>query len=525
MIACVSPADSNHDETLNTIRYAERAQKIKNKPVINIDPNAAEIMRLRTESESLQNGYRDIVVKFLAESDEHAVAEINTTWSERLSLLNIELNELDRIRNKTADGVTDEAVIDEAMDEDEDDVVFSARQRKLDEEIQSVQIQIRDKEALIERAASDSSYVEQDAKLTEMEQRIEDLENEKSNLEQQLRSLRNTAMCNRKRDFETAKLKQSLEQKISIYRRKLEQEFLKTEIEMAFDAEEAKRHCDRLIEQRKELAQECTSLKLQYNDLLNGSEGGGSPPYKKVAKEGGNSNEQRNKDDLRADVENSLMLLKHEIDIRNNEIRELRMKASAFECESHESDRFAAADLASARYLLMELFAMVIEAKTNLSDLRAENEELKQKDEQLPQTSSFSNTNVIPRQVYDIEMNMCYDIMLCCLSDGQLTEQMHSFLSKKKSSDEKALQVLEAFDRMTGDVSHLFEVFFIALFMEQNGPRFFPAARDGLLSQVATESSRECVPECVPTGFHELSANTVLTGSFSTLIWKLAFLT
>lgn len=39
MIACLSPAMSNFDETLNTLKYASRARKIKNKPVINRDPN------------------------------------------------------------------------------------------------------------------------------------------------------------------------------------------------------------------------------------------------------------------------------------------------------------------------------------------------------------------------------------------------------------------------------------------------------------------------------------------------------
>lgn len=47
MIACVSPADSNVEETVSTLRYADRARKIKNKPVVNRDPQAAEILRLR----------------------------------------------------------------------------------------------------------------------------------------------------------------------------------------------------------------------------------------------------------------------------------------------------------------------------------------------------------------------------------------------------------------------------------------------------------------------------------------------
>jgi kinesin family protein 4/21/27 len=54
MIACVSPADSNLEETLNTLRYADRARKIKNKPVINIDPQTTELNHLRQQVQQLQ---------------------------------------------------------------------------------------------------------------------------------------------------------------------------------------------------------------------------------------------------------------------------------------------------------------------------------------------------------------------------------------------------------------------------------------------------------------------------------------
>lgn len=54
MIACVSPADYNSDETIGTLRYADRARKIKNKPVINEDPKTAEINRLKAEIQSLR---------------------------------------------------------------------------------------------------------------------------------------------------------------------------------------------------------------------------------------------------------------------------------------------------------------------------------------------------------------------------------------------------------------------------------------------------------------------------------------
>ncbi|XP_038063245.1 chromosome-associated kinesin KIF4A-like [Patiria miniata] len=54
MLACVSPADSNMEETLNTLRYADRARQIKNKPIVNRDPQSAELTRLKQQVQQLQ---------------------------------------------------------------------------------------------------------------------------------------------------------------------------------------------------------------------------------------------------------------------------------------------------------------------------------------------------------------------------------------------------------------------------------------------------------------------------------------
>ncbi|CAN1825911.1 Kinesin-like protein KIN-4C [Linum perenne] len=54
MIACVSPADTNAEETLNTLKYANRARNIQNKAVINRDPNAVQLQRMRSQIEQLQ---------------------------------------------------------------------------------------------------------------------------------------------------------------------------------------------------------------------------------------------------------------------------------------------------------------------------------------------------------------------------------------------------------------------------------------------------------------------------------------
>lgn len=63
MISNIGPADYNYDETMNTLRYANRAKNIKNKPKINEDPKDAllreyqdEITKLKEQLAMLNQG-------------------------------------------------------------------------------------------------------------------------------------------------------------------------------------------------------------------------------------------------------------------------------------------------------------------------------------------------------------------------------------------------------------------------------------------------------------------------------------
>lgn len=49
MVACVSPSAVNVNETLNTLRYASRAKKIQNRPVVQMDPREELIANLKRE--------------------------------------------------------------------------------------------------------------------------------------------------------------------------------------------------------------------------------------------------------------------------------------------------------------------------------------------------------------------------------------------------------------------------------------------------------------------------------------------
>ena len=53
MVCTISPAGDNYEETLSSLRYADRAKRIVNHAVVNEDPNARIIRELRLEVETL----------------------------------------------------------------------------------------------------------------------------------------------------------------------------------------------------------------------------------------------------------------------------------------------------------------------------------------------------------------------------------------------------------------------------------------------------------------------------------------
>lgn len=83
MVANISPADYNYDETLSTLRYANRAKNIKNKPIVNEDPKDAklrefheEIMKLREQLVSQQSNQ---VSKSIIEEKDQMNRELEDT--------------------------------------------------------------------------------------------------------------------------------------------------------------------------------------------------------------------------------------------------------------------------------------------------------------------------------------------------------------------------------------------------------------------------------------------------------------
>lgn len=53
MIAALSPADINYSETLSTLRYADRAKRIKTKAIVNENPVDKLIRELKVQKKEL----------------------------------------------------------------------------------------------------------------------------------------------------------------------------------------------------------------------------------------------------------------------------------------------------------------------------------------------------------------------------------------------------------------------------------------------------------------------------------------
>uniref|UniRef100_A0A8B9Q9H3 Kinesin family member 21A n=1 Tax=Apteryx owenii TaxID=8824 RepID=A0A8B9Q9H3_APTOW len=136
MIACVSPSDRDFMETLNTLKYANRARNIKNKVMVNQDRASQQINALRSEITRLQmelmeykTGKRII--------DEEGVESINDMFHEN-AMLQTENNNL-RVRIKAMQETVDalRARITQLMS-DQANQVLLARAGEGNEEISNM---------------------------------------------------------------------------------------------------------------------------------------------------------------------------------------------------------------------------------------------------------------------------------------------------------------------------------------------------------------------------------------------------
>lgn len=110
MVANVGPASYNYDETLTTVRYANRAKNIKNKPIINEDPKDAllrefqeELLRLKSALEKRKKKGSKKHRKSQQEGDsegESDEGEENTAGSLKMEQEKLEAEKQSILQNK-----------------------------------------------------------------------------------------------------------------------------------------------------------------------------------------------------------------------------------------------------------------------------------------------------------------------------------------------------------------------------------------------------------------------------------------
>ncbi|KAJ2729575.1 hypothetical protein H4R23_003459, partial [Coemansia sp. Cherry 401B] len=92
MLACISPSSRNSSESLNTIRYANRARNIRNKVAVNFDKNSSaelsmlktEVARLRGELSKLKLQRRQSSIGLDAEGEVERLQRRNADLGQRL---------------------------------------------------------------------------------------------------------------------------------------------------------------------------------------------------------------------------------------------------------------------------------------------------------------------------------------------------------------------------------------------------------------------------------------------------------
>lgn len=95
MVATISPSADNYEETLSTLRYADRAKRIVNHAVVNEDPNARIIRELRQEVEALKEMLKHATGSLVGDTQrvdihqklsesEKLYKEVSQTWEEKL---------------------------------------------------------------------------------------------------------------------------------------------------------------------------------------------------------------------------------------------------------------------------------------------------------------------------------------------------------------------------------------------------------------------------------------------------------
>ena len=210
MIANLGPADYNFDETMSTLRYANRAKNIKNKPTINEDPKDAmlrefqeEIARLKAQlgdGGELTGGVpgsrpgrrrQEFIEKTVSQVSDARLKRIRDEMRQQMEenmRQNLEAEEAEKAQAKVqreAQEQMDQLISEKARTEDERaelEAQFKRQQEEMDAKFQDLQREREEQKALEDSLAAmqakvmrgGTNLLDQEERLREEQRRQED---------------------------------------------------------------------------------------------------------------------------------------------------------------------------------------------------------------------------------------------------------------------------------------------------------------------------------------------------------------
>ncbi|KAI9204425.1 P-loop containing nucleoside triphosphate hydrolase protein [Polychytrium aggregatum] len=197
MLATLSPASYNYDESLSTLRYANRAKNIKNKPKVNEDPKDAmlrefqeEIKRLKAQLEATENGEMgDPVIQEIEEIEEEMQAMVEAEKQSILKSKDLEEAERNRLLDEA------EKRAQELETERNQRSQLSAKLAQLEQKLLVGGVNIIDKnEEQKQLLAKQASELEEQArKERELQRELEEHEETNLQIEEEYASLQEEA--------------------------------------------------------------------------------------------------------------------------------------------------------------------------------------------------------------------------------------------------------------------------------------------------------------------------------------------
>ncbi|KAI9104976.1 P-loop containing nucleoside triphosphate hydrolase protein [Phlyctochytrium arcticum] len=176
MIACISPAEEDTEETLNTLKYADRARKIQNKPVVNIvNHHAVQLASMLDQIHVLEDRLKNEKDgRPRASSDEEEEHDDEGVGGEDREWVHGFMLELKARTAKGAKALKELEVVTRERDLLRNEMIA------LEQHLQDSNNQTSQAFADMDRLSSEHSQLS--VKLMEAETRIQVLENEKADL-------------------------------------------------------------------------------------------------------------------------------------------------------------------------------------------------------------------------------------------------------------------------------------------------------------------------------------------------------